>query len=243
MRKLRHKDSGADSLRGRRVGVALGGGGARGWAHIGVLRALEERGLDITCVAGTSIGALVGGVYASGQLDRLERLALSLDWRRVMYYFLEFSLPRSGLVDGQRIVETLEDHVSALTVDGLPMPYAAVATDIYSGQEVRLDGGNLVQAIRASIAIPGMFTPVERDGKVLADGGLSNPLPVNVVRDLGAEVVIAVDITAGNPPLEQAGNDDPFAGPDTPPEPDDDTGWLHERIASLKRKFDVSRLL
>jgi NTE family protein len=177
--------------------VALGSGGARGWAHIGVLSAARELGVPIRVVAGTSIGSLVGAVYVSGKLDTLHDFALNIDWKKVIYHFLELSFPRSGLVDGGRIVETLKEYLLPVPIERLPMPFAAVAADVQTGAEVRLDRGSVVEAVRASIAIPGMFTPVRLDGHVLVDGGLVNPLPVSVARDLGADLVIGVDVTPG----------------------------------------------
>ncbi|MCX7591936.1 MAG: patatin-like phospholipase family protein, partial [Kiritimatiellae bacterium] len=179
-----------------RIGLALGSGGARGWAHLGVLRALGELRIPVYCVAGTSIGALVGAVFASGNTDLLCRVVLELDWKKVIHYFLELTFPRSGLIDGVRVVEFLKEHVRAVDIQDLGLPFAAVATDLRTGEEIVIREGNVVEAVRASIAIPGMFTPVVRDDAVLVDGGLVNPLPVSVVRALGAEQVIAVDLTA-----------------------------------------------
>jgi len=154
-------------------------------------------------VAGTSIGALVGAVFAAGNLDLLYRFVLELDWKKVLHYFLELSFPRSGLIDGEHIVEFLEEHIRALEIRELPLPFAAVATNLETGEEVVIREGNVTEAVRASIAVPGMFTPVLRDGMVLVDGGLVNPLPVSVVRALGAERVIAVDITGGPVPIRK----------------------------------------
>jgi NTE family protein len=180
---------------GRRVGLALGGGGARGWAHIGVINAVRDAGLDVHCVAGTSMGALVGAAFASGKLDALHQVALDLEWRRVLHYFFELSLPRTGLIDGSRIVEFVREHVLPTEISELPVPFAAVATDVLTGEEVVIREGPVTDAVRASVAIPGMFTPFVREDHVLVDGGLVNPLPVSVARSLGAEFVIAVDIT------------------------------------------------
>lgn len=179
---------------GQRIGLALGGGGARGWSHIGVLRAIQERELEIAAVAGTSIGALVGGFAAVGKLDVLEELAGDLDLKRILYLFAEGRFHRSGLVDGRKIIDLVREHVGQPDIDRLPIPFRAVATDIDNGQEVVLEAGDLVQAIRASIAIPGIFSPVEWNGRYLVDGGLVNPLPIRVVREMGADTVIAVDL-------------------------------------------------
>ena len=124
--------------RPRTIGVALGSGGARGWAHIGVLNAARELGIPIRVVAGTSIGSLVGAVYVSGKLDTLHDFAIHIDWKKVIYHFLELSFPRSGLVDGGRIVETLNEYLLPVPIERLPLPFAAVATDVCTGEEVRL---------------------------------------------------------------------------------------------------------
>ncbi|HBA85414.1 MAG TPA: patatin [Verrucomicrobia bacterium] len=176
------------------VGLALGGGAARGWAHLGVFQALKEKGIQVDYVAGTSIGALVGGFYAAGNLDQLVALALKLDWRQVGYYFFEISFPKEGLVDGKKIVELFRQHVKRQDLRSLPVPFRAIATDVMTGEEVVLQDGDVVDAIRASMAIPGIFTPVRRKTQLLVDGGLVNPMPVNVVRQMGADVVIAVDL-------------------------------------------------
>lgn len=181
----------------KRVGLVLGGGGARGWAHIGVIRALEERGIPVDMVAGTSIGSLVGAALAAGKTDALEETVRALDWKRVLYYFLEVSLPKGGLVDGKRILQFIRRNVVSSTIEDLLLPYRAVATDILSGQELVIDSGDVIDAVRASIGVPGMFTPVRRDGCVLVDGGLVNPVPVSVARSMGAGLVIAVDINHG----------------------------------------------
>lgn len=181
----------------KKIGLALGSGGARGWAHIGVIQALEEAGIPVHCVAGASMGALVGGAYASGKVHVLREVALRLDWRQVLYHFLEFTFPRSGLIDGAKIVRFVRAQVAKSDIETLPMPFAAVATDLATGREVVIRKGDLIDAIRASIAIPGIFTPVIRDGEVLVDGGLVDPVPVSVARQMGADFVIAVDLNRG----------------------------------------------
>ncbi len=185
----------------KRIGLALGGGGARGWAHIGVIKTLLEAGVKIECVAGASMGALVGAAFAAGRLETLEQVAVQLDWKRVLYYFLEWSFPRAGLVDGRRVMEFLAEQIGPLTFDRLALPFIAVATDLYTGQEAPLDRGNVLEAVRASIAIPGLFTPAIVGDRTLVDGGLTNPIPVSAARRLGANYVIAVDIVrAPTPP-------------------------------------------
>ncbi len=184
-----------------RVGLALGGGGARGWAHIGVIEALEAAGISIACVAGTSMGALVGAAYAAGRLKELKQVALELDWRRALSYFAELSLPGSGLIDGRKVQQFLGRQIGARAIESLPIPFAAVATDIETGREVVLRSGNIVEAVRASIAIPGLFSAVIRRDAVLVDGGLVNPIPVNVARMLGADLVVAVDVVRAPLPV------------------------------------------
>jgi NTE family protein len=181
----------------KKIGLALGGGGARGWAHLGVIEALEEAGIEVDVVAGTSMGALVGGAFASGHAAMLREFALQLDWKQVAYYFLEVNFPRSGLIDGTKIAAFVRKNIGRSNMESLPVPFATVSTDVLTGKEVVTRRGDLIDAIRASIAIPGIFTPVCRDGLVLVDGGLVNPVPVSVARDLGADFVIAVDLNRG----------------------------------------------
>ncbi len=177
-----------------KIGLVLGSGSARGWAHLGVLRALAEANIKIDLVVGTSIGALVGAIYAAGQIALLEEAALNMNWRRIVS-FLDVVLPRSGLIDGKKIETFFRGHVQGTRFDDLRLPFAAVATDLRSGSPVVLKSGDLIEAVRASISIPGIFTPVISDGRVLVDGGLVEPVPVTVARNLGADRVIAVDIS------------------------------------------------
>lgn len=177
-----------------RVALALGGGAARGWSHLGVLQALEEAGIRPCAVAGTSIGALVGVVWASGTLPAFREAVTALDRRRLWSY-LDVVVPRSGLVDGRKVTDLVRSFVPAKDLRDLAVPFAAVATDLHTGQRVVLADGDPVEAVRASIAVPGLFTPVVRDGRVLVDGGVVDPVPVGVARSLGADVVIAVDIS------------------------------------------------
>jgi NTE family protein len=178
-----------------RIGLALGAGGARGWAHIGAIRALEERGIKPDLVCGTSIGALVGAAYASGELDRLEKWVTGLAWTTVVR-LMDLTW-RGGLIRGQRLFTLFRTIFEDRDIDDLPIPYGAVATELYSGREVWLRHGNLLDAVRASCALPGLFTPIVRDNVVLVDGGLVNPVPVSMCRALGAELVIAVDLSWG----------------------------------------------
>jgi NTE family protein len=173
--------------------VALGSGSARGLAHIGVLRALQEAGIAVHCVAGTSMGAVVGAVYASGKIERMAERLRKLDWAGIVA-LLDPVFPRAGLIDGQRVAEFVRAHVPGALIEDLALPFAAVATDWETGAEVVARSGDLTEAVRASIAVPGIVTPVRSNGRLLVDGGLVNPVPVSVARALGAEVVIAVDL-------------------------------------------------
>jgi NTE family protein len=178
-----------------RIGIALGGGAARGWAHIGVLRALSERGVEPEIVCGTSIGSLVGGVYALGSLAGLEEWVCQLSNRQVLR-LLDITVSGGGAIGGRRLVEVFHDNFGDPAIEDLPMRYAAVATDLGSGAEVWLQQGPLATAIRASISLPAILTPVLVNGRWLADGSLVNPVPVNLCRALGADVVIAVDLNS-----------------------------------------------
>lgn len=178
-----------------RIGLALGGGAARGWAHIGVLHELAAHGIVPDVVAGTSIGAVIGACLAAGKLDRLEAFARRLNRRR-MLQLMDLSLGGTSLIGGARLRRRLERDLGGVTIEALKMSFAAVATELGTGREVCLARGDLVQAIRASYAIPGIFQPVKLDGRWLFDGAMSNPVPVSVARALGADIVIAVNLTS-----------------------------------------------
>lgn len=180
-------------MAGAKIGLALGGGAARGWAHIGVIRALAAAGIKPDIVVGTSMGAVVGGCHLAGQLDELEDFARSLTKRRVFGY-LDFNLAGTGLISGQKLCERLERHLGDRRIEDLERRFTAVATEIGSGHEVWLSRGRLADAIRASYALPGIFKPVKIDGRWLFDGALVNPIPVSVCRALGARYVIAVNL-------------------------------------------------
>lgn len=177
----------------KKVGLALGGGGARGCAHVGVIKALIEAGIPIDYIAGTSIGAFVGGVFAAGDIDKLEKYLLKVRWKDVVKY-MDPVLPKQGLFGGEKVRILADKMLINHTFDDTKIPFTAVATDLETGKEVHLKTGKISEAIRASIAIPGIFTPFKKDGKYLLDGGLVNPVPVNVVRKMGADMVIAVDL-------------------------------------------------
>ena len=176
-----------------KVGLALGSGSARGWAHIGVIRALTEAGIHVDYIAGTSIGSLVGAVYASGGIGTLENVVLQFDWKQIAYFF-DVVLPKSGLLDGKRVSAFIRSHIKGKNIEELSIPFCAVATDLGTGNEVILKQGDIIEAVRASISVPGIFTPVKKNGTILVDGGLVNPVPVSVARQMGADFVIAVDL-------------------------------------------------
>ncbi|MEZ5602976.1 MAG: patatin-like phospholipase family protein [Burkholderiaceae bacterium] len=177
----------------RRIGVALGSGSARGLAHIGVMRAIVEAGLRVDVVAGTSMGAFVGAIFAAGRLDRLEADFRGFDWSSIAA-LVDPVFPRSGLIDGRRIGDFMRSQVDVTKVEELPIPFRAIATDITSGEAVAIGSGDLIEAVRASIAVPGIFTPIRSEGRILVDGGLVEPVPVGAARALGADLVIAVDL-------------------------------------------------
>ncbi len=177
------------------IALALGGGVAPGWAHIGVIRALEEAEVPIKMIAGTSIGALVGGCYLAGKLDELEDFARSLTPRRIIG-FLDISLRGVGLISGYKLAERMEEHMGNVRIENLPRPLVCVSTEISSGHEIWLSRGPLIDAMRASYALPGIFEPVTIGDRVLVDGALVNPVPVSVCRAFEADAVVAVNLSA-----------------------------------------------
>ncbi len=176
-----------------KIGLALGGGAARGWAHIGVIKALVEAGVKPDIIVGTSIGAVVGACHAAGHLDEIEEFARKLTRRRVFGY-LDFNLAGTGLINGQRLCERLEQQLGNINIEELEPRFTAVATEIGTGHEIWLSRGRAVDAVRASYALPGIFRPVKINGRWLFDGALVNPIPVSVCRALGARYVIAVNL-------------------------------------------------
>jgi NTE family protein len=178
-----------------RIGLALGGGAARGWAHIGVVRTLVAAGIVPDVIAGTSIGALVGGAWAAGRLDILEEWARAATRRR-MLGLLDFRIGGSGLINGGRLLQLMQKNFGDIAVEDLETRFAAIATEIGSGHEIWMTRGSLTDAIRASYALPGIFSPVKVAGRWLMDGALVNPIPVSAARALGARVVIAVNLNA-----------------------------------------------
>jgi NTE family protein len=177
------------------VGLVLGSGAARGFAHIGVIHALLEHGIKPDIVVGTSIGALVGGCYANKKLDELERWARALTLRRILGY-LDVRIGGSGLISGGRLARQLAEEMGSTAIEDLPVRFAAIATEVGTGHEMWLTRGSLALAMRASYALPGIFPPVRLGGRWLMDGALVNPVPVTAARAFGARVVIAVNLDA-----------------------------------------------
>jgi NTE family protein len=175
------------------ISLALGGGCARGWAHIGVLRALDEAGIEVSMIAGTSIGALVGGCYLAGKLDELEEFARSLTKRRI-FGLLDINFGGNGLFGGLKLDARLREHLNGARFEDLPKPFVCVASEIRTGHEIWLSSGLLITAMRASYALPGVFEPVAANGRVLVDGALVNPVPVSVCRAYEQPLVVAVNL-------------------------------------------------
>ena len=186
-----------------KIGIALGGGGARGWAHIGVLRTLTNAGFEPSVVAGTSIGAIVGGAFAAGKLDELEKFVLALD-RKAIWKLTDLNLGKGGgLVSGERIAQALIETIGDPDIATLTKKYSAVATEIPSGHEAWIDHGSLITAMRASFALPGIFVPVSIDNRSMIDGGITNPIPVSTCRAMGAQIVIAVPLPTMHSPSQR----------------------------------------
>jgi NTE family protein len=180
------------------VALVLGCGSSRGWAHIGAIEALEEENIPVDFVVGCSVGAYVGAIYASGSINSLKNFVLKMDGKKVFSYF-DIVLPRSGLLDGtKRLRELFTIHTDVQDFSELKLPLVMVATDLETGQKVVLKSGSILDALRASISIPGLFAPARVKDRWLVDGGLVDPVPVSVARSMGADIVIAVDLSSGN---------------------------------------------
>lgn len=192
-----------------RVALALGSGGARGYAHIGVIAELQDRGYEVVGVAGSSMGALVGGLHAAGKLDEFTEWATGLTQGAVLR-LLDPSISAAGILRAEKILDTVREILGEATIEELPIPYTAVATDLIAGKSVWLQRGPLDAAIRASIAIPGVIAPHVLDGRLLADGGILDPVPMAPIAATNADLTIAVSINgsgAGDDPEEDAGTD------------------------------------
>ncbi len=178
-----------------KVGIALGTGAARGFAHIGVLKALQQEGIPIDFISGTSMGALIGGCFAAGlPIEEMERLARAVDAKKLRSYFSP-SFTRHGIAHGRNIEDFLRDILGDITFEELKIPLSVMCTDLMTGKEIVLNSGPVVPALRASISLPVIFTPVRHNGFLLVDGGLVDPLPASAVAQMGADVIIAVDVT------------------------------------------------
>ena len=179
-----------------KIGLALGGGAARGLAHIGVLKALGENNIHVDMIAGTSIGALVGACFAKdGEINTLEEIILNIDWKQLALLLdPNLVLLKKGFIHGEKIKELLCSIIGDIEFKDLKIPFRVIATDVITGEEVVIDGGSVAEAVRASISIPVIFTPVKFENRFLVDGGIVNPVPVNVVRNMGAEFIIACNV-------------------------------------------------
>jgi NTE family protein len=211
---------------GRRVALALGSGGARGYAHIGVIHELEDRGYQIVGVAGSSMGALVGGLQAADRLDEFADWARSLTQRSILR-LLDPSITAAGVLRAEKILDAVRDILGAATIEQLPIPFTAVSTDLLAGKSVWLQRGPVDEAIRASIAIPGVIAPHVVDGRLLADGGILDPLPMAPIAAVNADLTIAVSLSGS-----ESGGGDPE------PEPRPTTEWLNRMVSSTSALLD-----
>ena len=179
------------------VGLVLGCGSSRGWAHIGAIEALEDANIPIDLIVGCSIGSYIGAIYASQSIKSLKDFVLKMDGKKVFSYF-DIVLPRSGLLDGtKKLMELFSMHTDVQNFSELKIPVMMVATDLETGQKVVLKSGKLLNALRASMSIPGLFAPARIKNRWLVDGGLVDPVPVSVARAVGADIVIAIDLSSG----------------------------------------------
>lgn len=182
----------------KKIALALGSGGARGLAHIGVIEILEENGFQISSLSGTSMGAVIGGIYAAGHLQDYKEWIVNMD-RKAIFNLIDFTITNQGFIKGERVFNEIRKFVPSKNIEELPIPFCAVATDIKSKSEVRFDKGDLFTAIRASVAIPSVLTPLSRDGRILVDGGVINPVPVTAISRSENDRLIAVDLNADVP--------------------------------------------
>jgi NTE family protein len=210
-----------------RVALVLGSGGARGYAHIGVIEALRERGYEIVGIAGSSMGAVVGGVQAAGQLDELAAWAKSLTQRTILR-LLDPSITAAGVLRAEKILDAVREILGPITIEQLPIPYTAVATDLLTGKSVWFQRGPIDAAIRASIAIPGVIAPHEVDGRLLADGGILDPLPMAPIAAVNADLTIAVSLNGSEP------------GAVRDAEPGATAEWLNRMVRNTTALFDVN---
>ena len=222
-----------ERMAGNRVALALGSGGARGYAHIGVITELRERGYDIVGIAGSSMGALVGGLQAAGKLGEFAEWAMSLTQRAVLR-LLDPKITAAGVLRAAKILDAVRDILGEVTIEDLPIPYTAVTTDLIAGKSVWLQRGPVDEAIRASIAIPGVITPHILDGRLLADGGILDPLPMAPIAAVNADLTIAVSLSGS----EAGGRYEP-----TDAEPRATTEWLNRMWRSTSSLFESNTML
>ena len=225
-----------------RIGIALGSGSARGWAHIGVLKQLRDMGIRPDIICGCSIGSIVGAAYAVNNLDKLENWAVGLSKFEMMRYF-ELNTSLNGFVNQQKLKQCFHDNVCAeqQSIAGLKKQFATVATDLHSGREIWLNQGSVIDAVWASIALPGLFPPMAHEGRWLVDGGLVNPVPVSVCRAMGADIIIAVNLNGNvlsslkrkKTPAQDTAEPHRTEGDDTVPE-GNQNGLVSNMAASLK---------
>lgn len=194
----------------KKVSLVLASGGARGVAHIGVIEELLRQGYEIQSIAGASMGALVGGLYAAGKLDEGKEILCNLDKKGILA-LADFSISSKGIVKGDKVVKELERILNGVTIEELSIPYIAVATDIINNKERVFDKGSLSHAIRASISIPAVFQPFEIDGIEYVDGGVLNPIPINRIKRPGNDILVAVDVNGAISKTEIAKEDKPFS--------------------------------
>ena len=184
----------ADQMKTKDVALVLSSGGARGLAHIGAIEELESHGYHISSIAGCSMGALIGGVYAAGKLKEFREWMKTID-RKKMIELTDFSFSINHLAKGTRIIEAIMEFVPDMAIEDLPIPYCAVATDLKAGREVVFNKGSLFESIRASISMPSFYKPVQRDGMVLIDGGILNPMPLNRVKRQKKDILVGIDVS------------------------------------------------
>jgi NTE family protein len=210
-----------------RVALALGSGGARGYAHIGVIEALRARGYEIVGIAGSSMGALVGGLQAAGRLDEFANWAKSLTQRTILR-LLDPSISAAGVLRAEKILDAVRDMLGPVTIEQLPIPYTAVATDLLAGKSVWFQRGPVDEAIRASIAIPGVIAPHEIDGRLLADGGILDPLPMAPIAAVNADLTVAVSLSGSETVERRAA------------EPGVTAEWLNRMVRSTSALLDTA---
>ncbi|MDF3341991.1 patatin-like phospholipase family protein [Mycolicibacterium septicum] len=213
-----------------RVALALGSGGARGYAHIGVINELHDRGYEVVGVSGSSMGALVGGLHAAGKLDEFADWARTLTQRAVLR-LLDPSITAAGILRAEKILDAVRDIIGDATIEELPIPYTAVATDLIAGKSVWLQRGPLDSAIRASIAIPGVIAPHVLNGRLLGDGGILDPLPMAPIAAVNADLTIAVSLSGGDPGTTPTPED---------PERRPTTEWLNRMMRSTSAVLDTA---